>query len=329
VYNGRICYIISYSLFNYELFQFKKGKFKMKKIAIMAALAFAATASFAEVTVYGKVRMFEESYKLGTASELTQLTDSDSRIGFKAVEDLGNGLKANVVVETSVVADAPNTGAATQLGNRQSTLGLSHAYGTIDMGRAKHTIGRALDSYDVFGNAVFSSTAVVNASQGQRLSNAAMVTAVVAKGVSVSYHRGESEVAGTPASEAASVNVNFAGVDATLATYDNNLNSTTTLAAAKYTFAPTGTTVSGIYSDNNVVGVKTKGKTVGVAQPVGKTPFTVLASYGTNELVKATNVGVNYALSKNTSLQARYIKEDNIVNTKDLQRVAFGMEMNF
>jgi predicted porin len=302
----------------------------MKKIAIMAALAFAATASFADgVTVYGKMRVFEESYKLGTANAVTQLTNSDSRIGFKAVEKLGNGLTANVVVETSVTADAPDTGSATQFGNRQSTVGLSHAFGTVDMGRAKHTIGRALDSYDVFGNAAFSSTTVVNAAQGQRLSNAAMVTAVVAKGVSVSYHRGESEVVGTSAVEAASIDVNMGGVTASLATYDNNLNSTSTLAAAKYTFAPTGTTVAAIYSDNNVVGVKTTGKTLGVAQTVGKTPFTVLASYGTNESVKATNVGVNYALSKKTSLQARYIKEDNVVSTKDLQRVALGMEMNF
>lgn len=302
----------------------------MKKIAIMAVLALAATTSFADgVTVYGKMRVYGESYKLGTASEVTQVTDSDSRFGIKAVEDLGNGLKANVVVETSVVADSPNTGAATQLGNRQSTLGLSHALGSVDLGRAKHAIGRALDNYDVFGNAAFSSTTVVNASQGQRLSNAAMVTANVVKGVSVSVQRGESEVAGTPSVNAGSLDINYAGVQATLATYDNQTNSTSNLAAVKYTFAPTGTTIAGIYSDNNVAGVKTTGKTVGVAQTVGKTPFTVLASYGTNELVKSTNVGVNYALSKNTSLLARYIKDDYVVNTKDLQRVAFGMEMNF
>lgn len=302
----------------------------MKKIAIAAVLAFAATVSFADgITVYGKMRVFGESYKLGTASEVNQVTDSDSRIGFKAVEDLGNGLKANAVIETSVVADAPNTGAGTQLGNRQSTVGLSHSLGSVDLGRAKHAIGRALDSYDVFGNAAFSSTTAVNASQGQRLSNAAMVTAVIFKGVNVSFQRGESEVVGTPAINAGSIDLEFAGVNATIATYDNQSNSTSNLVAAKYTFAPTGTTVSGMYSDNNVAGVKTSGKTVGVAQAVGKTPITVLASYGTSELVNATNLGVNYALSKKTSLQARYIKEDNVVNTKDLQRIAFGMEMNF
>ena len=301
----------------------------MKKIAIMSVLALAASTSFADVTAYGKLRAFEESYKLGTANSVTQLTDSDSRIGFKAVENLSNGLKANAVIETSVVADAPDTGAATQLGNRQSTLGLSHALGSVDLGRAKHAIGRALDNYDVFGNAAFSSTTVVNASQGQRLSNATMVTANIVNGVSVSYQRGESEIIGTPAVTAGSVDINFAGVQATYATYDNQTNSTSNLLAAKYTFAPTGTTVSAIRSSNNLAGAKTTGNTVGVAQPIGKSPVTVLASYGSNELVKATNVGVNYALSKNTSLQARYIKEDNVVNAKDLQRVAFGMEMNF
>ena len=303
----------------------------MKKIAIIAlalgVMGFAQAQT--NVMVYGKLRMFEESYKSGTAGEITQLTDSDSRIGFKAVEDLGNGLKATAVIETSVAADAPNTGASTQLGNRQSTVGLSHAFGSVDLGRAKHAIGRALDNYDVFGNAAFSSTTVVNASQGQRLSNAAMVTANVYKGVSIGFQRGESEVAGTPAVTAGNIDINFAGIDATIATYDNQVNSSSTLVGAKYAFAPTGTTVSAIYSNNSVIGVNTKGKTIGVAQAVGKTPVTVLASYGTNELVKATNLGVNYALSKNTSLQARYIKEDNIVNSKDLQRIALGMEMNF
>ena len=301
----------------------------MKKIAIISILALASTASFADATVYGKMRVFEESYTLGTAKSVTQVTDSDSRIGFKAVENLSNGLKANVVIETSVVADSPNTGAASQFGNRQSTVGLSNALGSVDLGRAKHAIGRSLDNYDVFGNAAFSSTTVVNASQGQRLSNATMITANIVKGVDVSYQRGASEVIGTPAVTAGSVDVSFAGVQATYATYDNQTNSTSNLYAAKYTFAPTGTTVSAIRSKNNVAGVKTTGNSVGVAQPVGKSPVTVLASYGSNELVKATNVGVNYALSKNTSLQARYIKEDNVVNAKDLQRVAVGMEMNF
>jgi len=301
----------------------------MKKIAIISILALASTASFADATVYGKMRVFEESYTLGTAKSVTQVTDSDSRIGFKAVENLSNGLKANVVIETSVVADSPNTGAASQFGNRQSTVGLSNALGSVDLGRAKHAIGRSLDNYDVFGNAAFSSTTVVNAAQGQRLSNATMITANIVKGVDVSYQRGASEVIGTPAVTAGSVDVSFAGVQATYATYDNQTNSTSNLYAAKYTFAPTGTTVSAIRSKNNVAGVKTTGNSVGVAQPVGKSPVTVLASYGSNELVKATNVGVNYALSKNTSLQARYIKEDNVVNAKDLQRVAVGMEMNF
>jgi predicted porin len=301
----------------------------MKKIAIAAALAIAATTSFADTTVYGKMRVYEESYKLGTSKSVMQLSNSDSRIGFKAVEDLGNGLKANAIVETGVTADAPDTGSASQIGNRQSTLGLSHALGSVDLGRAKHAIGRTLDNYDVFGNAAFSSTAVVNAAQGQRLSNATMVTANIVNGVSVSYQRGASEVIGTPSATAGSIDVNVAGVQATYATYDNQTNSTSNLYAAKYTFAPTATTVSAIRSKNNVVGVKTTGNSVGVAQPVGKSPVTVLASYGSNEQVKATNVGVNYAFSKNTSLQARYIKEDNVVNAKDLRRVAVGMEMNF
>lgn len=303
----------------------------MKKILIATAIALAASASFAAdgVTVYGKLRVYEESYKLGTAKAVSQVTDSDSRIGFKASEDLGNGLKATAVMETSVVADSPNTGAATQLGNRQTLVGLSASVGSVELGRAKHAIGRALDSYDVFGNAAFSSTTVVNASQGQRVSNAAFVTANVAKGVSVSFQRGESEVLGAPATLASSLDIAIAGVNATIARYNNDAGNSSTLVAGKYTLAQTGSTVSVIHSDNHVGAVHTVGNTVGLSQAIGKTPFTALASYGKNSQVKATDLGVDYALSKRTILLARYIKETNVVSAKNLQRVAVGMDMNF
>ena len=300
----------------------------MKKIAIATLLAATTMVATAQVSLNGKISEFVDNTKTGATSKTTLATDPTSNITISVNENIG-GMKARVVLDTSLKANDPITGADTKLGDRQSTIGLVNKLGSIDLGRAKHAVGRALDNYDVFGNAAFSSTTVVNASQGQRLSNAAMVNAVVTKGVSASYQRGETEVAGTSAVNAGSLDFEVAGVNATIVTYDNQVNNTTNLVAAKYTFAPTGTTVAAIYSDNNVAGVKTTGKTIGVAQAVGKSPVTVLASYGTNELVKATNVGVNYALSKTTSLQARYIKEDNVVSTKDLQRVAVGMEMNF
>jgi predicted porin len=53
---------------------------------------------------------------------------------------------------------------------------------------------------------------------------------------------------------------------------------------------------------------------------------TLLAGYGENDTVKAYNVGASYALSKNTLVHARYVKEDSATN---VQKFGAGLEVNF
>ena len=92
----------------------------MKKIAIATILAAVSIAASAQVTVYGKMRMYEESVTVGSAAAVTSLTNDSSRLGFKGTEALGGGLSANFTVETTVGADAP---AATSLGDRTVIVG--------------------------------------------------------------------------------------------------------------------------------------------------------------------------------------------------------------
>jgi predicted porin len=294
----------------------------MKKIALATILAAASIVASAQVTVYGKMRMYEESVKVGSAAAVTSLTNDSSRLGFKGTEALGGGLSANFTVETTVGADAP---AATSLGDRTVVVGLSNKFGSIAGGRDKHTIARTLDNYDAMGNAYGSSVATIHAAHGSRLSNALFLSATPVTGLTVNYINSNSEVAGTTNAQAASIEYTRGPIAATVASYDNGTTSTSTIYGARVKVAQTGTTVFALYSDDKVSGVTSSGKTIGVNQPVNAT-LMALASYGEKDGTKAYDVGATYALSKRTSVHARYIKEDATATTT---KYALGMEHNF
>lgn len=273
----------------------------------------------AQVTVYGKVRMYEESTTIGSASAVTSLTNDSSRLGFKGTEALGNGLSANFVIETSVATDAP---AATTLGDRTAIVGLSNKFGSIAGGRDKHSVARTLDNFDAMGNTFGSSAAVIHAAQGSRLQNALFVSATPIAGLTVNYQNANSEVAGTTNAQAGSIDYTVGPVSATFARYDNGTTSVSNIAGARYTYAKT--TLFGMYSEDKVAGVESTGKSVGIAQSMGV--ITALASYGEKQGTKAYNLGATYGLSKNTMLHARYVKE---VAAVDTQKIGVGVEMNF
>jgi predicted porin len=291
----------------------------MKKILIASVMLAAMGLAQAQVAVYGKARVYQESTKVGTADAVASLTNDSSRFGIKATEALADGMTASVVIETGYGADAP---AASTLGDRTAVVGLSNKLGSLAMGRDKHVIARTLDNFDAMGNAFGSSTAVIHAAQGSRLQNAMFLTVKPVTGLSVNYQNANSEVVGTTNAQAVSAEYTLGSVAATLARYDNGTTSVSNIAGAKYKFA--NTTVFGMYSEDKVSGVSTTGKSVGVNQAMGA--VTLLAGYGENDTVRAYNVGATYNLSKTTMLHARYVKEDSTTNT---QKFGAGMEMNF
>jgi len=294
----------------------------MKKIALATILAAASLAASAQVAVYGKMRVYEESVTVGSASAVTALTNDSSRLGFKGNEALSNGLSANFTIETGIGADAP---AASTLGDRTMIVGLSNKLGSVSVGRDKHTIARTLDNYDAMGNVYGSSTATIHAAQGSRFSNALFVSATPMAGLTVNYINSNSEVAGVNNPQAASIEFTRGPISATVASFDNGTTSTSTIYGAKVKVEKTGTTVFATYSDDKVAGVTSTGKSIGVNHPVTGS-LMALASYGENNTTKALDLGASYSLSKRTTVHARYIKEDAAATTT---KYALGMEHNF
>jgi len=124
----------------------------------MTAVAGAAQAQ-SSVTIYGLIdsgylstEQDTASYKASTnatslsqkeAKGITSSASASSRLGFRGVEDLGGGLKAEFVVETGL--NATNSTIST-FNNRQSFAGINGGFGTFRIGTqytAHHTIAAA------------------------------------------------------------------------------------------------------------------------------------------------------------------------------------------
>jgi predicted porin len=298
----------------------------MKKIVLATVLAVSAVAASAQVTVYGRLAEFVDSTKTGTV-KVNSLVNDSSRIGFKAEENFGGGMSARVVVETTVSADDPKAGAATQLGDRQSTVGLGSKFGSVDLGRKEHSEYITMKNADPFQGATYASVSpdVINI-RDKRIGDGVFLGTTVGP-VSASYDR--SMYTSPTAVEATSWSVGgtYGPVTAAVARF---------AAANDYTNVVTvsgqvaGVTLSTIQSEDKAAGIKTTGRLYGVTVPVPGTQLSVKGSYGTKTglaagEVKAYNVGVNYAFSKRTNLLVA-VREVNAGGTaNDVKQYGVGL----
>ena len=170
----------------------------MKKslIALAAVAATGAVMAQSSVTVYG-VMDTSVAYVKGAknVSGLLNSGNATSRLGFKGVEDLGNGLKAEFVLEGEVFPD--NGGASGLNFKRQSTVGLSSSeFGQVRLGRALTAAYNAVSRYDTFGTVGLGATSAWSGAQtGYNVRSDNMVSYISPKfagfGIGVDYGFGE------------------------------------------------------------------------------------------------------------------------------------------
>ena len=132
----------------------------MKKSLIALAVLAASGAAMAQssVTLYG-VADVAVTHVNGNDNwtGLSSGANKTSRLGFRGVEDLGGGLKANFVLEGGINLDTGDgkSGGATDSGfqfKRQSTVGLAGNFGEVRLGRELTAAYNATARYDVFGS---------------------------------------------------------------------------------------------------------------------------------------------------------------------------------
>jgi len=114
-----------------------------KKLIALAVAGLASTAAFAQsnVTIYGVMDASQGFVKhsggvAGNQSSVGRLDSNTSYIGFKGVEDLGNGLKAVFQYESNISADT----AAAMSGGRDTFVGLTGGFGTVVAGNLTHPL---------------------------------------------------------------------------------------------------------------------------------------------------------------------------------------------
>lgn len=129
-----------------------------KMIALAIAAAFAAPVAMADVTMYGTMdgglrHQTNDAASAGTTDTMQMGQYNTARFGFKGVDDMGDGMKATVVLETSLapggVGMNPSTNNnSTQAGgaglypnnpfgllfDRQATIGVAGGFGDFTMG---------------------------------------------------------------------------------------------------------------------------------------------------------------------------------------------------
>jgi len=105
---------------------------KLSRVMLAALAVCGTTAAMAQssVTIYGRVNTTIEHQKTGNES-VTGMFNNNSRIGFKGVEDLGNGLKAGFQLEAGFNSD---DGSDALTFKRQSEVNLSGNFGMVRLG---------------------------------------------------------------------------------------------------------------------------------------------------------------------------------------------------
>lgn len=190
-----------------------------KKIIALAIAGLASTAAFAQtnVTIYGiadasitgTTTLGDDAAATGqTVYKVNSGTLSTSRIGFKGVEDLGNGLKALFVLEYGLAIDsnAPiGTSSTTTASARQQFVGLTGGFGTVVAGHLQTTgldftvAGSALGGSSSLGAAnvvengsgglmASAQTHLISSLAGGRHSNAVAYISPSFGGVTVAYN---------------------------------------------------------------------------------------------------------------------------------------------
>ena len=294
----------------------------MKKIAIATLLAATTMVATAQIRMTGKISEFVDNTQVGAVSKTTLATDPTSNITISASENLGGGMKASVVLDTSLAANDPIGGSATKLGDRQSTIGLANGVGSIDLGRNLHSHFLAITNNDAFGTLYGSIAGDVHNLRGLRVSNGTFFALKPIAGVTATYDRTNNGV-GTEATSY-SASAKLFGINAVVAQYTQGTEKSTVYGGS----AKLGNTqVFYTHSDDKGVGAH-KGDLIGASQAFG--PVTAKASYGkTNTNVKAYALGADYSFSKRTIAGINYRNVDANGTTNDVKQVGVGVTHRF
>ena len=126
---------------------------------VLSASAFAAHAQ-SNVTIYGDLDQYLGYIRSSTGNSVTGINDGSilrSRLGFRGMEDLGNGYQAKFNLEQGLNANSGSSADTTRLFDRQAWVGMNTPYGEVRLGRQNTLIFYAGDAIDYTARTTFGS----------------------------------------------------------------------------------------------------------------------------------------------------------------------------
>lgn len=289
----------------------------MKKLVI-GSLIFAATSfATAQVSLTGKVSQWMDSSEVGNTRNTSMMTEPTSNFALSVSEKMGLGLTARAAVETSLRGNTLG-GHGTQMGDRQATVGVAHAMGSLDLGRNVHTHFLAITNNDAFGTLYGSVAGDVHNLRGLRFNDAAFVSLSPMKNVTANYDRTQTAL-GADAT-AYGLSAQAMGIKASAARFEAGTEVSTVVGLNAQVMG-----MQVFYTHSTDEGAaNSKGDLVGVTRKVG--PLVAKGSYGrTNADITAYAVGLDYPLSKRTVVGVAYRNVDKAGTNADVSQLGIGI----
>jgi predicted porin len=293
----------------------------MKKSIIAIALVAITGMAGAQVTLSGKVSQFIDRSEVGATTNTNSLTEPTSNVAFSVKENLGAGMSARAVVETSLNGNTFG-GSDTRLGDRQATVGIANKWVGVDLGRNVHSHFLAITSNDAFGTLYGSVAGDIHNLRNLRIGDAVFVTANLAKNIGVAVERTQAAVG--PEVSVYAGSAEFGGIQTNVARWESG-NEKSTVVGARTKMGSTALSYS--YSDDQGLH-NSVGHLVGASQNFGN--MTAKASWGkTDRDVKAWAVGADYHFSKRTDLTVAYRNVDRTGTASDVSAWGVGLTHRF
>ncbi|NTV09349.1 MAG: porin [Zoogloea sp.] len=279
-----------------------------KKLIALAVAGLASTGAFAQssVTVYGVADAYVAKVSANDRQSSPVVNSgglASSRLGFKGVEDLGNGLKALFVLEYGLTIDQ-NSGVGAG-GNmaRQQMVGLTGGFGTAVAGRLQTTAYDWAVKYDLLAGTAISplQNVVTQAAIGGSGGTLGMGNSNVIIGATSVGARANNAVAYiAPAFGGVTLAVNYArdltADDGT--TLNSGSNNRSTLASATWTGGPAsvGLVVAQTSLDTGAAS-NVKDWALGGSYDLGVAKLTATYQSSKTSLVAGTSPDANKAFS--------------------------------
>jgi predicted porin len=299
-------------------------------LAVLASFASAASAQ-SSVTVYGLVDAGITAERGGADGSVTKLAtgvQQGNRLGFKGVEDLGNGLKAIFQLESGFDLD---TGTSRQgaLFGRQAFVGLAGNFGAVNLGHQYDPLFNTLDEIDPFNTGLTGASSNLMAVGNVRTDNAITYSTPNIQGFSANLLYGAGEKPeGASVGRTIGASAGYANGPVMLAVAYDKINATAAVTSTDLKLILVGGTYNfgvvklhAIYESekSDLAASDFRDYLIGVSAPIGV--GTVMASYidkndRTNQALggKQMAIGYSHPVSKRTSFYTSYGYIDNDTN---------------